>query len=78
MEEKTLALEMLGELKRKSEQEERNAIRWFWAFIITLILWFATIGIFIWYINQPIEETITYSQDATATNDSSVDQNIGE
>ena len=44
-----LATEILQELKQ-------NAKRWFIAFLITLILWFATIGLFIWYITLPVEE----------------------
>lgn len=71
MENETLATEMLKELKANSK-------RWFISFLVVLVLWFATIGIFIWYINQPIEETVTYTQDATATDNSAVDQNIGE
>ena len=73
MENETLATEMLKELKANSK-------RWFIAFMISLILWFLTIGIFIWYINQPIEETTTmYSQDAETEGESSpIDQKIGE
>lgn len=72
MEEKsTLALEMMKELKANSK-------RWFISFLVVLALWFTTIGIFIWYINQPIEET-TYSQDAdTEGENSPISQNIGE
>ena len=50
-----LATEILHELKA-------NAKRWFIAFIITLLLWFTTIGIFIWYISLPIED---YSVEVT-------------
>lgn len=53
MENETLATEMLRELKATSK-------RWFIAFITVLILWFATIGIFIWYISLPVEEYETY------------------
>ena len=45
----TLATELLHEVKL-------GAKRWFIAFITVLILWFATIGVFIWYISLPIEE----------------------
>lgn len=48
MEEK-LATELLHELKLASK-------RWFIAFITVLILWFATIGAFLWYISLPIDE----------------------
>lgn len=52
MNENTLATEMLKELKASSK-------RWFIAFIVVLALWFATIGIFIWYISLPVEEIET-------------------
>ncbi len=73
MEERNLATEMLHELKL-------NARRWFISFIIVLMLWFATIGVFIWYINQPIEEVeTTTTQDAdTEGNNSPINQHIGE
>ena len=51
MEEKTLATEMLHELKASNR-------RWFIAFLIVLILWFATIGAFLWYISLPVDEMI--------------------
>lgn len=69
-----LATEMLKELKS-------NAKRWFIAFIVVLVLWFTTIGLFIWYINQPIEEvleTTEYTQDANTGDNSSIIQSIGE
>lgn len=73
MEEKNLATEMLHELKQ-------NSRRWFISFIIVLMLWFATIGVFIWYINQPIEEVeTTTTQDADTEGDNSpINQHIGE
>lgn len=52
----TLATELLHEIKAQSK-------RWFIAFVVVLILWFATIGIFIWYVSLPIEE---YSIEQTA------------
>lgn len=69
-----LATEMLKELKA-------NAKRWFIAFIVVLVLWFTTIGLFVWYINQPIEETTEtteYTQDANTGDNSSITQSIGE
>jgi Sec-independent protein secretion pathway component TatC len=69
-----LATEMLKELKS-------NAKRWFIAFIVALVLWFITIGLFVWYINQPIEETTEtteYTQDANTGDNSSITQSIGE
>ena len=72
MEKETLALEIMKELKASSK-------RWFISFIIVLILWFATIYMFIWYIYQPIEEVeTTTSQDADTEGDNSpINQNIG-
>ena len=49
MDNETLATEMLRELKANSK-------RWFIAFLVALGLWFATIGVFFWYISLPIEE----------------------
>ena len=47
--EENFATELLREVKLQSK-------RWFIAFLVVLALWFATIGIFIWYISLPIEE----------------------
>ena len=49
----TLATDLLHELKQSSR-------RWFIAFIVVLTLWFATIGIFIWYITLPVEDACSY------------------
>jgi len=62
MENESLATELLHELKQSSK-------RWFVAFLVVLVLWFATIGVFIWYISLPIEE-IEITQDADNTNKS--------
>ena len=45
----SLATELLHEVKLSSR-------RWFIAFIVTLVLWFATIGVFVWYISLPAED----------------------
>ena len=45
----TLASEMLSELKASNR-------RWFIAFVVVLVLWFATIGAFLWYISLPVED----------------------
>ena len=62
-----LATEILQELKQ-------NARRWFIAFIITLLLWFGTIGLFIWYITLPVEE---YSTEITQESTDRSFNNIG-
>lgn len=49
MDNQTLASEMLSELKASNR-------RWFIAFLVVLALWFATIGVFIWYVSLPVEE----------------------
>ena len=68
----TLATEMLKELKANSK-------RWFIVAVIELLIILGIIGIFVWYINQPIEETITYEQDAdTEGENSPINQYIGE
>lgn len=54
--EENFATELLREIKLQSR-------RWFIAFLVVLILWFSTIGIFIWYISLPVEE-YTIDQDA--------------
>ena len=62
MEEQTLAMEILHELKASSK-------RWFIAFITTLILWFATIGAFLWYVSLPIEDyTVEVTNDDGSAN----------
>ena len=73
MEQNSLALEMLKELKHQSK-------RWFIIAIIELIIIIATTGIFVWYINQPIEEIeTTTTQDADTEGDNSpINQHIGE
>lgn len=52
-----------------------QAHRWFVAFIIVLILWFSTIGGFIWFLNQYNFESYEYTQDGQGTNN--INNNIG-
>lgn len=66
MENESLATELLHEVKAQAK-------RWFIAFIIVLLLWFATIGAFLWYISLPVEE---YTVEQTA-DDYSNNQIIG-
>ena len=49
METENFATEILHELKA-------NAKRWFIAFLAVLLLWFATIVGFLWYLTLPVEE----------------------
>lgn len=68
----TLATEMLKELKANNK-------RLFIIAIIELVIIVSIAGIFVWYINQPIEEIVTYEQEADTEGDSSpIYQNIGE
>lgn len=60
MEEKTLASEMLCELKASNR-------RWFIAFLIALVILFAETCVFIWYISLPVDEySIEQSTDGDA------------
>lgn len=56
----TLATEIIRELKAAGK-------RWFIAFIVALVLWFGTIGLFIWYITLPVDE---YTIEQESDNDS--------
>lgn len=57
MEEKTLATELLHELKA-------SAKRWFIAFCIMVGLEIATVGGFLWYVSLPVEvETVEMEAD---------------
>lgn len=72
----TLATEMLRELKANSK-------RWFIIAVIELFIILGIIGVFVWYLNTPEEETTdittTYSQEADTEGDNSpIDQYIGE
>ena len=68
MNEDSLATELLKELKNSSK-------RWFIAFLVTLVLWFATIGVFLWYISLPVDE-ISYDVDQEADRNSFNDLQI--
>ncbi|MDE6434767.1 MAG: hypothetical protein K2L07_11145 [Lachnospiraceae bacterium] len=57
--EKGLAMEMLGEIQRQSK-------RWMIAFFVVLSLWAATIGGFVWFLNQYDFES--YVQDGDGQN----------
>ena len=70
--EQTLATEMLKELKE-------NAKRWFTIAMVELFVIFGVIGALIWYINEPVEEVITYEQEADTEGEySPITQSIGE
>lgn len=78
MDNSSFALEMLKELTH-------NARRWFIIAIVELVIIIATTGIFVWYINQPIEEiettTVDSGENGIATyleNSESGDINYGE
>lgn len=66
--ENSIAMELL---KGYSKQ----AHRWFISFLVVLIMWFGTIGMFIWYLNQPIEESSTTTT-STINQDCQNDNNI--
>lgn len=70
MEEKSLAMELLQDMKKTNK-------RMFALLVIILILWFATIGSFVWYINQFDFVTET-TQEMVDIDDSTATQTIGE
>ena len=49
-------------------RNERTIKRVIIALILVLLLWFATIGLFIWYINQYDFSAISYEQDGQGIN----------
>ena len=49
-------------------RSERTIKRLLTSFIVVVILWFATIGMFIWYINQYDFSAISYEQDGEGIN----------
>lgn len=65
MEEKTLATELLHELKASSK-------RWFIAFCIMTVLEIATIAGFLWYISLPVEEYEEITQEMEDTEHSTM------
>lgn len=70
MQEKSLAMELLQDMKKTNK-------RMFALLVIILILWFATIGCFVWYINQFDFVTET-TQEMVDIDDSTATQTIGE
>lgn len=70
MEEKSLAMELLQDMKKTNK-------RMFTLLVIILILWFATIGCFVWYINQFDFVTET-TQEMVDIDDSTATQTIGK
>ena len=65
------ATEMLAELKANSK-------RWFTIALVELLIIVGIIGCFVWYINQPIVETVSYDETADTQGDNSpISQNIG-
>ena len=60
MEEKTLATELLHELKASSK-------RWFIIAVIELVIIVTIIGAFLWYISLPVDEYTQIEQEQTDT-----------
>lgn len=58
-EEKTLASELMHELKM-------SAKRWFYAFILMCCLEVCTIGGFLWYISLPIDDVTVENENGNA------------
>lgn len=70
MENEKFATELLHEVKA-------SAKRWFIAFLVVLGLWFATIGVFIWYISLPVEEEYEIAEVQQEADNSSYNQVVG-
>ena len=66
----SLATELLKEVKQ-------SAKRWFYAFCIVTLMWFSTIGLFLWYISLPIEEETT-TQELVSDESSDINQVGGD
>ena len=64
MNDEKFATELLHEVKA-------SATRWFYAFIIVLVLWFATIAVFLWYASLPIDE-YEVTQDSEGDNNTMI------
>ena len=61
MEEKTLAMELLTDYKQECKRKSATII-------VVLLLWFSTICIFVWYINQFDYYTETTTMDGNGIN----------
>ena len=70
MEDKTLAMELLTDLKATNKRQ-------FIVIITILVLWFSTVCLFVWYINQFDYYTET-SQEMTDIDNSTVNQRIND
>ena len=70
MEDKTLAMELLTDLKATNKRQ-------FIVIITILVLWFSTVCLFVWYINQFDYYTET-SQEMTDIDNSTVNKRINE
>ena len=70
MEDKTLAMELLTDLKATNKRQ-------FIVIITILVLWFSTVCLFVWYINQFDYYTDT-SQEMTDIDNSTVNQRIND
>ena len=68
MNENSFAMELLKDSKKEKT-------RWFIAFLIVVALWFSTIGIFVWYLNQ-YEFTTEYVDVTTNDGNDNQDGNI--
>ena len=70
MEDKTLAMELLTDLKATNKRQ-------FIVIITVLVLWFSTVCLFVWYINQ-FDYYTEASQEMTDIDNSTVNQRINE
>ena len=71
-EDNSLAFEMLKEMKSSNKRKDIIIM-----FLIATIL--IIVGLFVWYINTPVEETYTQEMNATTDGDfSEINQQIGD
>ena len=66
-----LATEML-------KDQKTNNKRTFIALIVTLLLWFTSIMVFVWYLNQYEYVDTTQTTTVDDTDNTNINQNIGE
>lgn len=60
------------------KEQKTNNKRMFFALIVTMILWFSSIGLFVWYINQYEYIDTTVSTTAEDVDNTNINQQVGE
>lgn len=61
------------------KEQKTNNKRMFFALIVTMILWFSSIGLFVWYINQyEYIDTTEVSSTASDVENTNINQEVGK